>query len=416
MPDSPSAPAALSARHQGKTRAIALLAVAEILAMALWFSSSAAIADMERQAPLTDAAKAMLSSGVQAGFAIGAILYAVAGWADRYDPRKVFAVSAAFAALANALVLLAPIGSAGAIAARVLTGALMAGVYPVGVKIAVGWGQSDRGFLVGLLVGALTLGSAAPHLIAYLGGADWRIAVGGASLLALLGAGLALAIRLGPHHASAPAFDAAALRLAWRDERIRLAYAGYLGHMWELYVLWAWIGVALAASFSAQMAGEAALSSAKLAAFAVVAIGAVASIAAGKLADRIGKAETTILAMIGSGSAAVAAALAYGGPPWLLIAIALVWGAFVIADSAQFSALVADYAPPERAGALVTLQTALGFALTVVTVQLAPWLAGWIGWPGVFLTLALGPLAGTLAMLRLKRLTAQARNPVKPNG
>lgn len=386
-----------------KTRSIGLLALAEVLAMALWFSSSAVLVDMRREAAISPLAEALLSSGVQAGFAIGAVVYAVLGLADRYDPRRVFAISTAAAALANAALLVAPLGGWTAVAARIATGALLAGAYPVGMKIAVGWGVKDRGFLVGLLVGALTLGSAAPHLMAFWGGADWRIAVGAASALALVGAGLGLLTQLGPHHAKAPAFDASALRLAWADRRIRLAYAGYLGHMWELYALWAWIGVALTAAFSAGMGTEEALSLAKLTAFWAVGIGAAASVAAGLLADRIGKAETTILAMAGSGTAAVAAALAFEAGPAVLIPIVLVWGAFVIADSAQFSALVADFAPPERAGALVTLQTALGFALTVITVQATPALAGLISWPGVFLLMALGPLAGCLAMQRLRR-------------
>ncbi|MEM9195880.1 MAG: MFS transporter [Myxococcota bacterium] len=389
-----------------KRASIALLVGAEILGMCLWFSSSAVLADLTQEVEISSVRQAMLSSGVQFGFAIGAVLYAALGLADRYDPRYVFAGSAFAAALANAALLVVPVGGLLAVASRVLTGALLAGVYPVGMKIAVGWGTRDRGLLVGLLVGALTLGSAAPHLLSFLGGTDWRLAVGGASALAAVGGGLVFLVRLGPHHARAPAFRFSSLGLAWRDRRIRLAYAGYLGHMWELYALWAWIGVALGTAFGHHLQEDEALSLSKLTAFASVGIGALACVVAGRLADRIGKAETTILAMVGSGAAALVAAATFSASPAFLIAVVIVWGAFVIADSAQFSALVADFAPPELAGTLMTFQTALGFGLTVLTVQATPWVAAEFGWPTVFVGLALGPVVGTAAMLSLRRLTS----------
>ncbi|MGI9521025.1 MAG: MFS transporter [Hyphomicrobiaceae bacterium] len=393
-----------TASYPGKHAAITLLAVSQTLAMSLWFSSSAVIGEMTAETEISPVRQAMLASGVQFGFAVGAIIYAILGLADRYDPRRVLATSAAIAALANLSLLASPIGSFEAILARILTGALLAGVYPVGMKIVVGWGQNDRGMLVGLLVGALTLGSAAPHLLAFLGGTDWRLTVAGASGLAFLGAAIGLLVGLGPHHARAHAFDPFAIVLAWKDQRIRLAYAGYLGHMWELYAFWAWIGAALTVAFSTHMAKTDATTLAKLTAFGVIGLGAFSSLAAGILADRIGKAETTIIAMIGSGSAAIAAAATFSFAPTLLIIVALLWGACVIADSAQFSALVADFAPPERAGTLLTLQTALGFALTIATVQSAPLAAEWLGWPALFLILAIGPAFGTAAMARLVRL------------
>ncbi|MEL7488067.1 MAG: MFS transporter [Pseudomonadota bacterium] len=386
----------------GKTRALAILIFAEIAGMSVWFSSAAVIADLKATTGLSPMVQAMLASGVQAGFAVGALLYAALGLADRFDPRRVFALSALAAAVANAGLLLAPTNETFAVFTRVMTGGLLAGVYPVGMKIAVGWGSKDRGLLVGLLVGALTLGSAAPHLLAFAGGADWRLAVAGSSGLAVLGGGAVLFAGLGPHHASAPAFRFDVLKRAWTDPRIRLAYAGYLGHMWELYAMWAWIGVALSTAFAATMPPDAAAASAKLAAFAAVGAGAIACVAAGFLADRIGKTETTIIAMAGSGLAALAAAATFDGPPALFAAVVFVWGIFIIADSAQFSALVADAAPPEAAGALLTLQTALGFALTVVTVQSAPLVASAIGWPGLFCVLAIGPALGVAAMSGLR--------------
>jgi len=393
-----------------KIRALTILVIAEIFGMALWFTSSAVITDMAREAVISPLREAMMASGVQLGFALGAVGYAILGLADRFDPRRVFAVSALMAALANALLLIAPLGGNEAISIRMITGALLAGVYPVGMKIAVGWGTRDRGLLVGLLVGALTLGSAAPHLLSFLGGADWRLAVGMASALAAMGGVVIMFAELGPYHARAPALDLKTITLAWTDQRIRLAYAGYLGHMWELYAFWAWISVALSLSFRMQMGEVAAASLAKLVAFSVIAVGAIGCVLAGILADRVGKAETTILAMAVSGAAALLTAVCFGSAPAVVIALVVIWGFSVIADSAQFSALVADFAPPEATGALLTFQTSLGFALTIITVQGAPVLAKAFGWPAVFVILALGPITGIVLMMRLRHITSREGN------
>lgn len=387
-----------------KRRSIALLLAAEVAAMSLWFVSAAILPDMLADVTLSPFRQAALSSGVQAGFVIGALASAVFGLADRYDPRRVFAFSAVAAGLVNTILLVAVPGSALAIAARVLTGALLAGVYPVGMKIAVGWGKKDRGLLVGALVGALTLGSALPHLLSLAGGTNWQMTILIASM-ASVGAGiLCLFTGLGPHHARAAKFSPAMLACIWTNKHVRLAFAGYLGHMWELYAMWAWIGVAAAASYGVSMAADEAAQFAKLTAFLAIGAGGIACVLAGYCADRVGKANITIIAMALSGTCALATALTFGGPVWLTFTLILVWGITIIPDSAQFSAIVADVTPPEQAGSLMTLQTALGFSLTFVTVQAVPWLVGMWGWPTILAGLALGPAFGILAMVRLKTL------------
>lgn len=392
-----------------KLRSVSLLLVAEVAAMSLWFVSAAVLPEMLREATLSPLRQAALSSGVQAGFVVGALASAVLGLADRFDPRRVFAASAVGAGIANAVLLAAEPGGAAAIAARVATGALLAGVYPVGMKIAVGWGQKDRGFLVGALVGALTLGSASPHLIALAGGADWRMTVAAGSLAAILAGLLCLAVSIGPHHGRALRFDPRAIAAAWTNRRVRLAYAGYLGHMWELYAMWAWIAAATAASYGATLAAPDAERLAKLTAFVAIGAGGLACAVAGLIADRIGKANVAILAMALSGAAALATAATFGGPASLTFAIVVVWGIAIVPDSAQFSALVADAAPPDQAGSLMTFQTALGFALTFATVQATPVIAARIGWPLVLAGLAIGPAFGIVAMLRLRALLRAAR-------
>jgi MFS family permease len=397
----------------GKLRSVAALALAQVLAMSLWFVSAAILPEMVAEAALGAGRAAALSSAVQIGFVVGALTLSIHGTADRTDPRRVFVVSCLIAAAANLALLATPIGSGAQIALRGITGACLAGVYPVGMKIVIGWGTRDRGLLVGLLVGALTVGSALPHLLAALGGPNWRVTVVAASVLAVLAALLVLVTRLGPHHARAASFDPGALGLAWSDRRIRLAIAGYLGHMWELYAYWAWIGTALIAAFTAS-AGEAqgsaaggSAATARIVTFAAIALGGLLCLPAGMLADRIGKARVAQGAMVVSCAAGVATAIGFGGPPWLLCVLVLVWGATIIPDSAQFSALVADAAPPERAGTLMTLQTALGFTLTFFTVQVVPAVAAALGWPATLALMAVGPAFGIWAMQRLIHLARE---------
>ncbi len=394
-----------------KVLSILVLVVAELSGMSLWFTSAAILPDMVREAAVSPMRQALLSSGVQAGFVLGALAFSISGVPDRFDPRTVFSLSCLAAAAANlALVFLAP-GGNGAIASRVLTGALLAGVYPVGMKIAVGWGRRDRGLLVGLLVGALTFGNSVPFLTSALRGSDWRATVATVCAVAAFGALLVLTVRLGPFHARASRFEPGAIALAWRDKRIRAAYLGYFGHMWELFAMWAWIGAAVAVSYSQRLPAPEAHRLATLTAFAAIACGAFASVAAGLAADRIGKAEVAILAMLASGCCALLTASTFGGPVWLTFAIVVLWGASVIPNSAQFSALVADFAPPRLAGSLMTFQTALGFALTIATVQATPLLARATGWPVVLAGLALGPAFGVAAMLPLRRGNAAGAGP-----
>jgi MFS family permease len=387
-----------------KRRSVIVVCLAQVLAMSLWFVSAAILPEIVAQSGVGPSRAAALSSAVQIGFVLGALGLALHGTADRFDPRRVMAASAGIAAAANLALLVTPTGGVAQVLLRGLTGACLAGVYPVGMKLAVGWGTRDRGALVGLLVGAVTLGSAMPHLLAFLGGSDWRATVVAASGLAALAGGLALLAELGPHHARAADLDLGALRLAWTDRRVRLAYAGYLGHMWELYAFWAWIGVAATASLADEL-GSGASSAARLVTFAAIAGGGLLCLPAGRLADRIGKARVAELAMAGSAAACLATAFAFGGPAWLFVPLVLLWGLAVIPDSAQFSALVADAAPPDRAGSLLTLQTAAGFTLTFFTVQAVPAVAAAIGWPMTLASMAIGPVLGVAAMRQLAALT-----------
>jgi MFS family permease len=387
-----------------KFKSITLLLIAEVSALSLWFLSAAILPEMLREVEISSFRQAALSSGVQVGFVVGALASAFLGLADRVDPRKVFAISAISAGLLNFILVAVEPGNDIAILVRVITGALLAGVYPVGMKIAVGWGKKDRGFLVGALVGALTLGSAFPHFIALVGGADWRTTVVIASFAAIVAGLVCLLVSLGPHHVTASKFNPGVITAAWTNKRVRLAYAGYFGHMWELYAMWAWIAAATAVSYSAELSAPDAQWLSRITAFVAIGAGAFACAFAGKLADKIGKAEVTIIAMALSGASALATAATFGGAPWITFIVVVVWGITIIPDSAQFSAIVADASPPEQAGSLMTFQIALGFTLTFFTVQATPVLASMFGWPAVLAGLALGPAFGIAAMVKLRQL------------
>jgi MFS family permease len=376
--------------------------------MATWFSASAVVPALTEAWALDESGRAWLTMSVQIGFVAGAFGAALLNLADRVPARLLLTACAVLAGLATALIPLAARGLAAALILRGLTGLFLAGVYPVGMKIMATWTKADRGFGIGLLVGALTVGSASPHLLNAFGGVrDWRPVLYLAGASAIAGGLLALlAVREGPYRTAAPPFNWRYAGAILRERDLALANAGYLGHMWELYAMWAWTPAFLLAAFGAAGVGQ---PWAGLAAFATIGAGGAGSLVAGRLADRWGRTTITIASLAASGLCALGAGWLFGGSPGLLLAVCLVWGFAVVADSAQFSACISELCRPEYIGTALTLQTSLGFLLTLVTIRLLPAVEARLGWGWAFALLAIGPALGLWAMAALRRSPAAAR-------
>ena len=358
-------------------RQLALLAVVQVLALSLWFSASAVVPALRADWGLGMQGGIWLTAIVQIGFAAGAVVSAVLNLADRIAPPLLIGASALLGALATVAVALWSRDATSAVPLRFLVGFALAGVYPVGMKIVVSWFPRTRGVALGVVIGALTLGSALPQLLSAVGPPAWRGVLLAAAGLAVLGALVSvLLVRVGPDARPSPPLEPRYVLRMFADRRQRLVNLGYFGHMWELYALWAWLPTYVAASYAAWRAGADGRGAVGLTSFAAIGLaGAFGCVLAGRLADRHGRALVAGTAMLVSGGCAVASVLVFGAHPVVFVALLLVWGAAVIADSAQFSAALSEVADPRYVGTALTAQTAIGFLLSVLTIQVLPLLA-----------------------------------------
>jgi MFS family permease len=402
----------VSEAHPSRWRMLALLAIAELLGMSLWFAGNAVAPMLRAQWQLSGSQVAWLTTSVQLGFVVGTAASAILNLADIVPAARLFGASALLAAAVNAAMLVA--GSFEmALATRFATGVFLAGVYPPAMKMAATWFRAQRGLAVGTVVGALTVGKATPYLVHAIPGAGVAsvlLASSGGAVLAAIG--VLLLYREGPFAFPRRAFSWSLVHTVWRERRYRLAMGGYLGHMGELYSFWTWIPSFVAASIaahtgSAVVAGSRGDALASVLAFAIIAVGGVGCVWGGIVADRIGRERLVIAAMVVSGTCALLVGLTFGRSLWLLAPVALVWGFFVIADSAQFSVLVTESVPPHAVGTALTVQTSLGFLLTTVTIQIVPPLVARVGWAWAFPILALGPALGIWSIRRLVDLESR---------
>lgn len=390
----------------------ALVAVVQLAGLSCWFSATAVAPGLRADLGISSGWAVLLTSSVQLGFVTGALASAVLNLSDRVAPPRLVAVSAAAAAGATALLPALADGLVPALVLRFLTGVALAGVYPVNMKIMASWSTpAQRGRAFGVLIGALTLGSAVPQLIRGLEDLPWQGVMFGAALVTLVGGVLAATtLRVGPDlPASAPVLDPAYALRMFRHEAPRLANLGYFGHMWELYALWTWLPAFVLASQEARGGSTGAV--VNLTAFAAIGVaGAVGCVAGGVMSDRLGRSPAAVTALVVSGSCCALSPAFFGARLPVLVAFLLVWGAAVIADSGVFTTALSEVAEHRLVGTALTAQTAIGFLLTVATIHLVPALADRTGWRWAFVVLALGPVVGATAMARFgavhARLTA----------
>ena len=379
---------------------LGVLSAAIVLSMAPWFAATVVAEPLARAHSLPEWQVSWLTLAVQLGFVLGSLTSAGLLLSDQLRARHLAAGASLIAAVATGALALGAVTGWQSIGLRLLTGASLACVYPPGMKIAAGWTDRHRGTAIGILVGAVTVGSALPHLLrASWDLGQWRPVVLLAASSAALGSVLfAFAVREGPFQAASAPFDPKAIGRVLRERDVRLATGGYLGHMWELFAMWSTIGVFLAETGRRHGAAPA---WAPLLAFVVIAAGGVGCVVAGIRADQVGRARVAMMAMALSGTCAVVIGPVSTWSYSVTIAIAILWGVSVVADSAQFSACVADVAPREYVGTALTIQTASGFLLTMLTIHLVPgWAARW-GWELAYIPLAVGPFLGIVAMSRL---------------
>lgn len=375
--------------------------------MSLWFSGSAVVPALSREWNLSEGAASWLTLSVQLGFVAGTLLSALLNLPDIISPRRLFTLTAIAGAIFNGAFGLFAHDESVAIPLRFLTGMFLAGVYPPAMKILATWFRHGRGLALGVLVGALTLGKAAPYLVNGIGSQNWRHNVMFVSLLAVVG-GLVVLFFVGdgPYALPPARFDWKQAGQVFSNRGLRLANLGYFGHMWELYAMWTWIPFMIRASLSHRQSDP---SLAEVASFLVIGCGAAGCVIAGLIADRVGRTVVTSWAMAISGSCCLVIGLLFGAHPTFLLIVAAIWGASVVADSAQFSACVTELGDPKYIGTALTMQTCLGFLLTTISIELIPRFVNLVGWRYAFMILAPGPLFGVISMLRLRRLPEAVR-------
>src|SRR5947209_4474230 len=375
--------------------------------MSLWFTGTAVLPQITSIWHANISLGAWLTIAVQVGFAVGAITFAVFNIPDVFSPIKVLIISSLAAAAANAAFAFLAADPLPAIILRGATGFFLAGVYPTGMKIIAGWFQRGRGLALGIMIGALSVGSALPHGVNSIGSIPWRgVVLAGSGFAVVAAMIVGLAVHEGPYAMPQSRLHISQIFEIARNRRLRLANFGYLGHMWELYSMWGWIAVILAsASRWTRAQSEAGTT-------LVIAIGAIGCVWAGSASDRLQtatesqkiaqRAKVTIIAMAVSAACCIVGALVFH-QPLLLLLVALVWGIAIIADSAQFSAIISEVAEKSYVGTALTLQTALGFLLTAISIRAMAAIAQHFGWQWALASMAIGPLLGIWAMTGLRK-------------
>lgn len=367
----------------------------------LWFAGNAIIADLQQSWALPENSIGYVTSAVQLGFIVGTLVFAYLALADRFSPRKVFFACSMIGASANAALLVVPEGISSLLLLRFITGFFLAGIYPVGMKIAASWYEKELGRALGYLVGALVLGTAFPHLIRSLGAeVPWQQVIVGVSIIAAFGGLLLLTlVPDGPFLPKGSAFNSNVFKLIFRSRKFRASALGYFGHMWELYTLWAFMPLFLL-GYASQTNQSINIS---FWAFIVIAVGFIGCAAGGLMSEKLGSAKVASIQLLISGVCCALSPLLFQADWPIFILFMLVWGMTVIGDSPQFSTLNAQNAPREYVGSALTIVNSIGFLITVVSIQFTSSLIPVVGVQYVFWLLIPGPLLGLFALQSIQK-------------
>jgi len=389
---------------QGSWKALVWISISVLCALSIWFSASVISKELIEVWNISSNAMAWLSASVPIGFVIGALFSSVFGIADRYNPRKIFAISAFLGAIFNCLIIFNSSTSMGIIL-RILTGITLAGVYPIAVKLLSQWFPKKRGLAIGILIAALTLGSSLPHFIViFFSSLNWKFVIVCSSFLALFAALIVnLMLQDAPVTSKSAPFSFKFIKKVVSNRPVMLANYGYFGHMWELYAMWTWLPAFLTASFT-MFSPNISPSFIALSSFVSIGIaGGIGCVFGGFISDKIGRANLTILSMIISAGCSILIGFTFGEMIWLTIVISIIWGMFVISDSAQFSAAVSEVAEVDYVGTALTFQMCIGFLITIFSINLIPIIQKVVGWEWVFSILAIGPILAIVSMFLFKR-------------
>lgn len=370
----------------------------------LWFAGNAVVTDLQRNWGLAEQSVGYITSAVQLGFIIGTLVFAFLAVADRFSPRKVFFCCSIAGAIVNILALVGPESLLGLLSVRFTTGFFLAGIYPVGMKIAAGWYEKGLGRALGYLVGALVLGTAFPHLLRGMGTElPWQQVMVGVSILALGGGVLMfLFVPDGPYLPKGSRFNPRALAIVFRSQAFRASAFGYFGHMWELYTLWAFIPVWLLAYAQDTNTGL----NVSLWSFVIIATGFIGCAGGGLVSEKIGSAKVAATQLFISGFCCLLSPLLFNAGAIIFIAFLVVWGITVVGDSPQFSALNAESAPREYVGSALTIANSIGFLITVFSIEMVNALLPVLGPQMIFLLLIPGPAFGLWALRPLYQSSA----------
>ena len=392
----------VSFNNHRKFYVLLLISLCLIAALSTWFSATVIMSELSLVAALSETEEIWLTNAVQLGFVLGALAIAIFNISDIFPLTRLISFSCFLAALANVLLLWTSDGNL-ILFLRCLTGAALAGVYPPCVKLIATWFKRGRGLAMGVIIGALTVGSALPHLFrAFASGANWQLVLTlSSATTCLAGLTFLLLVKEGPYAFAKTVFDPTQITKILRNHALTLVNIGYVGHMWELYAMWAWM---LTFAYHAQdLIDSFPFASPEYLSFSVVAIGGLGCIAAGRLSDIYGRCYTTAGMMILSGICALVIGETLDFSPTLFVMVAWIWGTTIVADSGQFSAAVTELADQKLVGTALTFQMAIGFSVTILAVWLVPQFADWIeGYQWAFVILAPGPFIGAYAMLRLR--------------